>query len=181
MCLFRGFAGFCPTTHSTWDMRRKSKAQSTKLGDLWHPPLPAVVDPVQNPKKALREAKTAAMEKDPHHHGGKDSSYFGAVPQPLRSGLIYNHFVYNGKIPHKYGPANANSGGLPVPFYIPYGTRDEYQKQDYARHEEICTGVNPINEDREVIDLSDILPNNDPRVQFAGDSDSDEDEGEGAQ
>ena len=67
LCLFRGFAGFCPTTHSTWDMRRKSKAQSTKLGDLWHPPLPAVVDPVQNPKKALREAKTAAMEKDPHH------------------------------------------------------------------------------------------------------------------
>ena len=67
LCLFRGFAGFCPTTHSTWDMGRKSKAQSTKLGDLWHPPLPAVVDPVQNPKKALREAKTAAMEKDPHH------------------------------------------------------------------------------------------------------------------
>ena len=83
-----------------------------------------MVDPVQNPKKALREAKTAAMEKDPHHHGGKDSSYFGAVPQPLRSGLIYNHFVYNGKIPHKYGPANANSGGLPVPVYVPYGTRD---------------------------------------------------------
>jgi hypothetical protein len=51
---------------------------------------------------------------------------------------------------------------------------------DHARHEEICTGVNPINEDREVIDLSDILPNNDPRVQFAGDSDEDEGD-EGAQ
>ena len=49
-----------------------------------------------------------------------------------------------------------------------------HSEGDYARHEEICTGVNPINEDREVIDLSCILPNNDPRVQFAGDSDEDE-------
>ena len=60
------------------------------------------------------------------------------------------------------------------------GTSIGHSESDYARHEEICTGVNPINEDREVIDLSDILPNNDPRVQFAGDSDEDEGD-EGAQ
>ena len=65
-------------------MRRKSKAQSTKLGDLWHPPLPAVVDPVQNPKKALREAKTAAMEKDGGRtcikdSGGCEARYAGGL------------------------------------------------------------------------------------------------------
>jgi hypothetical protein len=45
---FRGFASFCHQL-PTKDMRRpkgkgKAKAQSTRLGDLWHP---AVVDPVQ--------------------------------------------------------------------------------------------------------------------------------------
>ena len=155
----------------------KGNAQSTKLGDLWHP---AVVDPVQNPQKALRQAKTAAMERDPHHPTGAKIHH--TLARCRRRGPTL-------------GPALGGSSPGSRADRFPQATsrrrtrrQDQlvgcpqcasrrgvagHSESDYARHEEICTGVNPVNEDREVIDLSDILPNNDPRVQFAGDSDED--------